>query len=48
MISISFREKRSIPDCSRFLNCFYSKQSEKYSAMWDRRLNPVDVVDVAM
>ena len=42
MIPNSFRQKRlmcrSASDCSRFLNCLSRKQSEKYSAKWDRGL----------
>ena len=40
MISIYFRQKRlpcrSVSDCPLLLNCLYRKQSEKYSAKWDR------------
>ena len=40
MIPISFRQKRlpcrSVSDSERLLNCLFRKQSEKYSAKWDR------------
>ena len=39
-LPISFRQKwlpcRSVSDSSRLPNCLYRKQSEKYSAKWDR------------
>ena len=35
-----FRQKqlahRLVSDCSQLLNCLYRKQSEKYSAKWNR------------
>ena len=40
MITISFRQKRlpcrPVSDCSGLLNFLHRKQSEKYSAKWDR------------
>ena len=45
IITISFRQTRLpcrlVSECSRLHNCLYRKQSENYSAKWDRGFNKV-------